>query len=117
MINDTLATLERTACIPLIRAKDEEKILPEIFVNKIEELQQGMRKMGKQLKEAVGDGVLPETLHEIHAHMADAADTDSMRAGLTQMHRFNAITWRQSVSRAVDADLEQLKEMAKKLTL
>lgn len=40
-----------------------------------------------------------------------------LRAGLTQMHRFNAITWRQSVGRAVDADLEQLKGMAKKLTL
>ena len=47
MINDTFATLEGTACVPLIRAKDDEKIIPEVFVNKIEELQQGMREMGR----------------------------------------------------------------------
>jgi hypothetical protein len=91
--------------------------MPEIFVNKIEELQQGMREMGKQLEQAVGDGVLLKILHEIHAHMANAADIDSMRAGLTQPHRFNAIIWRQNVGHVVDANLEQLKEMTKKLTL
>jgi hypothetical protein len=49
--------------------------------------------------------------------MANAADIDSMRAGLTQPHRFNAIIWRQNVGHVVDANLEQLKEMTKKLTL
>jgi hypothetical protein len=115
LINDTFDNLERTASVPLISTKDEEKVIPQIFVNKIEELQQGLRRVGKQLKEAVGDGVIPETLHEIHAHMADATDTDSMRAGLTQLHRFNAISWRQILGHAADEDLEQLKKMAKRL--
>jgi hypothetical protein len=119
IVRDAIAAAERilggSKLAPLLSAADENATIA-LICSKLKEIQAAGNSMEESIKGAMGDSAFDASIHDIWAHYAGAADTDTARAAFMQATKVLVTALRQK-ERGIKGLVDDLVAVVEKLNL